>query len=97
MRDRHTARLLVAALLLGSAFGWGAGRATAQATLPPGEHLELVIGRCIICHGLELVAQQRLSRAAWEVVVDRMASYGMPMAPEEREWILAYLVSRLGA
>ena len=87
---------LVAAFLLGVALGWGVGRLGAQQPLPPGEHVELVIGRCIICHGLELVAQQRLSRAAWEVVVDRMLSYGMPMAPEEKEPILAYLVSRLG-
>ena len=88
---------LVGALLLGVALGWAVGRPAAQQPLPPGPHVELVIGRCIICHGLELVAQQRLSRAAWEVVVDRMLSYGMPMAPEEKEPILAYLVTHLGS
>ena len=96
MRDRLAARVLAGALLLGIGLGWVAGRPVAQETLPPGQHVELVIGRCIICHGLELVAQQRLSRAAWEVIVDRMISYGTPIAPEEKEPILAYLVSRLG-
>ena len=88
---------LAVALLLGLVLGWTAGRPAADNPLPPGEHVELVIGRCIICHGLELVAQQRLSRAAWEVIVDRMLTYGMPMAPEEKEPILEYLVKRLGS
>jgi hypothetical protein len=96
LRDRSAASLLAASLLLGLVVGGAGGRAMAQNPLPPGEHVELVTGRCIICHGLDLVAQQRLSRAAWEVIVNRMITYGMPMAPEEKEWILAYLVSRLG-
>ena len=87
---------LVVALVLGIAVGWTMGPAVAENPLPPGEHVELVTGRCVICHGLELVAQQRLDRAAWEVIVDRMLSYGMPMAPEEKEPILQYLVKRLG-
>jgi hypothetical protein len=92
----RSAPLLAVTLLLGITLGWVAGHPAAENPLPPGEHVDLVTGRCVICHGLELVAQQRLGRAAWEVILDRMLSYGMPMAPEEREPILTYLVTRLG-
>ena len=64
--------------------------------LPPGKNVELVVGRCIICHSLETVAQQRQDRAGWQAIVDRMVSYGMPISPEEKRAILDYLVTSLG-
>ena len=56
----------------------------------------MVSGRCIICHSLEMIAQQRQTRAEWAVIVDRMISYGMPVGPGDREQILAYLTKHLG-
>ena len=53
-------------------------------------------GRCIICHSLEMIAQQRQTRAEWTVIVDRMITYGMPMQPGDREQILTYLAKHLG-
>jgi hypothetical protein len=58
--------------------------------------VELVAGRCIICHSLEMVAQQRLDRAGWHTIIDRMMSYGLPASPEEKQAILNYLATSLG-
>lgn len=65
--------------------------------LPSDEHMPLVLGACIPCHSAEMVAQQRLDRATWEAIVDRMISYGAPITPATRPLILDYLVRRLGA
>ena len=53
-------------------------------------------GRCIICHSLETIAQQRQTREEWAVILDRMITYGMPMLPGDREIILNYLARYLG-
>ena len=79
--------------------GVGAGLAAGQPStnpLPPGEHMALVLGACIPCHSAEMVAQQRLDRATWEAIVDRMIGYGAPITPETKPLILRYLETRLG-
>jgi Quinohemoprotein amine dehydrogenase A, alpha subunit, haem binding len=99
----------VTALVLGVALGWGGGWATgmgdrvgpsgvsAQDTnpLPRDRDQQMVSGRCIICHSLEMIAQQRQTREEWAVIVDRMITYGMPVQPDERERILTYLARYL--
>jgi hypothetical protein len=91
-------RLAAAGLLvIGLSIGWIAPRPSAQASpLPPGKHVELVIGRCVICHSLEVVSQQRQDRAGWEAIIERMLTYGAPIAPGEKEPILEYLVTHFG-
>jgi hypothetical protein len=88
----------VAALLLaGMAIGGVAASATGQGNpLPAGPHMELVLGSCIMCHAPEILAQQRLDRATWEVIVDRMITYGAPITRETRPLILEYLATHLG-
>jgi hypothetical protein len=100
----------VTALVLGVALGWGgswvagsSGRlgprgVWAQDTnpLPRDRDQQMVTGRCIICHSLEMIAQQRQTREEWTAIVDRMITYGMPVQPGERERILTYLAKYLG-
>jgi len=94
---RSRTAFLAGALALGLAVGSLAGRPGAQGNpLPPGQHVELVIGACIICHATEILAQQRLDRRTWEAIVDRMITYGAPIPPEHKPLILEYLVTRLG-
>jgi hypothetical protein len=88
---------LLCGLASGLAIGSAPGSPGAQGIpLPPGKHQELVVGRCIICHSLEMVAQQRQDREGWEAILDRMISYGAPIPPEDRPAILEYLVTHLG-
>jgi hypothetical protein len=95
---RSPGAVLPTALLAGIAVGLVAGRPESQPAnpLPPGEHMPLVLGACIMCHSPEMVAQQRLDRATWEAIVDRMITYGAPITPETRPLILEYLATRLG-
>ena len=95
---------LVTALALGIGAGWawsGGGAPHPLAAqvvnpLPQDPDQQFVTGRCVICHSLEMIAQQRQSREEWTVIVDRMITYGMPMEPGDRERMLTYLVKHLG-
>jgi hypothetical protein len=49
-----------------------------------------------MCHAPEILAQQRLDRATWEAIVDRMITYGAPITRETRPLILEYLATYLG-
>jgi len=89
--------LIAGALVIGLASGWVIERPAAQGIpLPPGKNMELVAARCIICHSLETVAQQRQDLAGWREVVDRMEGNGLLVSPEEKQAILDYLVTSLG-
>jgi hypothetical protein len=96
--SRRSGAVLPVALVVGLAVGLAAARPDAQPAnpLPAGEHMPLVLGACIMCHSPEMVAQQRLDRASWEAIVDRMITYGAPITPETRPLILDYLATRLG-
>jgi hypothetical protein len=85
---------LLSALAAGLA--GGAPAAPPANPLPPDERMPLVLGACVMCHSPEMVAQQRLDRATWEAIVDRMISYGAPITPETRPLIIDYLATRLG-
>ena len=94
---RKRATLSCCALIVGLSVAWVAGRVTAQNNpLPQGKNVEIVVGRCIICHSLETVAMQRLDRVGWDVVVERMISYGAPIPPDDKATILDYLATYLG-
>jgi hypothetical protein len=82
----------------GGAAPWRISRPAAQpaSPLPAGPDQSLVTSRCIICHSLETIAQQRQTREEWTAILDRMISYGMPVGPGDRERILVYLVRYLG-
>jgi hypothetical protein len=97
------ARLVTAlALGVGAGWAWSGGGAphplAAQVVnpLPQDPDQQFVTGRCVICHSLEMIAQQRQTREEWTIIVDRMITYGMPMEPGDRERMLTYLVKHLG-
>jgi len=63
-----------------------------QATLDRGRKEE---GRaCLPCHSLRLIHSQRLSRAAWNKELDKMAGWGTSI--QDREALLEYLVANFG-
>jgi hypothetical protein len=71
--------------------------AAQQADLPAGPNREVVSRACQACHDLSMVvAATGLSRDGWSATIEEMISYGMRVAPDEREKILDYLSSYLG-
>src|SRR3954471_20074953 len=49
---------------------------------------------CIACHGLRFIHTQRLSRAAWQKELDKMAGWGAEM--KDKQLLLDYLTAEYG-
>jgi len=79
-------RILI--LLTIAAMAWAAD----QATLDKGQKEEQ--RACLPCHSLRLIHSQRLSRAAWNRELDKMAGWGTKY--NERDALLEYLVANYG-
>jgi hypothetical protein len=69
----------------------GVAVAADQATLERGKKEER---SCVPCHSLRLVHSQRLSRAAWNRELDKMAGWGAKYT--DRDALLEYLVANYG-
>lgn len=64
--------------------------------LPTGQGADTVRARCISCHGIELIVQQRLTREGWLREVEKMTSWGAVVAPGEQDALLDYLAASFG-
>jgi hypothetical protein len=51
---------------------------------------------CIGCHGEDMIAGQRLTRAQWEREVDKMVRWGATVKPDGRSAIIEFLLSHFG-
>lgn len=65
-------------------------------SLPEDTGKDLILSRCNICHGIDIVVNQRLNRLGWEEIVDRMIRWGAPITPQERILIIEYLYKHFG-
>jgi cytochrome c2 len=65
--------------------------------LPAGSGPDEVIRRCVTCHETDLIAQQRLSPAAWGREVDKMIRWGAGVERSERDPLVAYLARYFSA
>jgi mono/diheme cytochrome c family protein len=81
-------------LVLFAAFALAVGMAADQATLDRGQKMEQT--GCVPCHSLRLVQAQRLSRAAWDRELTKMAGWGWSAKPEDRTALLEFLVANYG-
>ena len=66
--------------------------------MPPGPNLAVYQQKCLLCHSSRYVTMQpRFSKAVWEKEVKKMVdAYGAPIAPEEQQQIVEYLVAIKG-
>ena len=69
---------------------WSSSPGPAQIPETPG--WELIVGRCLPCHSLEIAVQQRQGPQGWAAILDRMIGYGAPIPPEDRQPVLEYLL-----
>jgi mono/diheme cytochrome c family protein len=105
MSRRNTATAIAATVLwVASAVGGGerivttitAAELQTPRELPGGQGADTVRARCISCHGIELIIQQRLTREGWLREVEKMTSWGALVAPGEQDALLDFLVASFG-
>lgn len=67
-----------------------------ETALPAGEGSEIARSRCLTCHRVDLIAQQRLAREAWSRELDKMIGWGARVTEPERPVLLEYLATHFG-
>jgi hypothetical protein len=55
---------------------------------------EVVAKSCLTCHGVDLIAQQRLTRAGWVREVEKMIRWGAPVSEGEKAILVDFLADR---
>jgi mono/diheme cytochrome c family protein len=83
LKTRLTILLLWLTLPLSSApspFSW-----------PEGAGANLVKANCLICHSGEIIVGQRLSAETWAKEVEKMSSWGSPIAEDQKATLVEYL------
>jgi sulfite oxidase len=90
-----------------SGYGWnvvprvsvavGVPATTAAATVeaPKPESAELKRA-CEVCHGMDVISQQHLTRGQWDREITKMTNWGAQVKPEDRNAFLDYLFSNFG-
>jgi cytochrome c oxidase cbb3-type subunit 3 len=69
--------------------------APVPAPLPFAQRAEgLLLARCTICHSQDLIRQQRLDRARWSAIMQKMVHWGAEASEEERAMLVEYLAAR---
>lgn len=57
---------------------------------------EVMRAQCLVCHGTDLIEQQRLAKAGWTREVEKMVRWGANVSDAEKEPLIEYLTSRFG-
>lgn len=57
------------------------------------EEMNLLRSRCVICHGLEYITQQRLTPAQWDKTIAKMRKWGAPVGDAEAKALGAFLAN----
>jgi cytochrome c5 len=50
--------------------------------------------KCLLCHGIDLTEQQRLSRAGWTREVEKMVRWGAVVSDTEKPLLVDYLTEK---
>ena len=93
MWSRKAAGFLTIALM--SLLVRGAG-AAADISVPPTRQnagADLIKTKCMVCHGDDVIRQQRLTRDGWSRELDKMIAWGAAVTPQERPLLLDALTS----
>lgn len=63
--------------------------------LPTGSKAAMLLAaRCVTCHSLDYVTQQRLTAAQWERSVAKMIRWGAPLDEEDAKTLVVFLAER---
>jgi hypothetical protein len=56
----------------------------------------VLLPRCLTCHDLRLIEQQRLTAAGWKAEIDKMIGWGATLSESERNLLTEYLAKQFG-
>ncbi len=71
-------------------------RPSAASTAVSDRGAEIFAQRCLVCHGGDIVEQQRLGRAGWTREIDKMNRWGAGVNEADKEPVVTYLEGRFG-
>lgn len=88
----------VTAALQGASTPRSAAQATGSSVqaLPSGQGSQIAGAGCLVCHGSDMLLQQRLSRDGWAREVDKMIGWGAAVKDTEKEPLIDFLVAQFG-
>lgn len=92
-RPTRGAWVAVASCLLCAAASGVAPVAHAEPDDPGGKGAEIVRAKCVSCHQMDMIRQQRLTSTGWQREVDKMIRWGAPLTDDERDLLVEYLTS----
>jgi mono/diheme cytochrome c family protein len=52
--------------------------------------------RCLVCHGAEMIHEQKLSRGSWIREINKMVNWGAILADSDRRELIEYLATYVG-
>ena len=85
-------------VMLGIALFAADASAADRIELPPGPNRDLVYSRCRTCHDLQYVVDSAgITSDNWAALIEDMGRYGLRIPAGERDKIVQYLVTYLGA
>lgn len=58
--------------------------------VPFGVESTLINARCLLCHSVDYLTQQRLSEAAWKKTIDKMRKFGASLTDTEAASLVAF-------
>ena len=79
----------MAAVLAGTA-AWAA-QPPADQPHPPVDPKAILNGVCVMCHGVDFIAEHRKDREDWDFTVRRMMDKGADLSPDEQAVLVDYL------
>lgn len=79
---------------LAANFGVRPAPRAADAAADPGA--TVLQTRCVVCHDLRLIEQQRLDADGWRREVDKMIGWGAAVTESEKDALVVHLVRRIG-
>jgi cytochrome c oxidase cbb3-type subunit 3 len=73
--------------------GTNAGNESLPSAAQEQDDKRLVAARCAVCHSIDLIVQQRLTRGQWTATVHKMENWGAQLSPSEQTRLVDHLAA----
>ena len=70
-----------------------ADQRAAVRSLPAGAGRDVVVGKCLVCHGATMITQQHKDTTGWNKTVTQMVAWGAPVPKDQQTTLVSYLAA----